>query len=68
MSTSEIKPTKAPLADLSREDIAFAAKATGLVDHEQLMRLISVDAQVQHFGTTDVTGMSDNEFLTHVFE
>lgn len=67
MPTREIKPTEAPLADLSREDIAFGAKAAGLVDHEQLMRLISVDAQVQRFGTTDVTGMSNDEFLAHTF-
>jgi hypothetical protein len=30
------------------------------------VRLISIDAQIQRFGTTDVTDMSDDEFLAHI--
>jgi hypothetical protein len=67
MTAQAIKSPEVTQAALSREDATFVAKNAGLVDHDQLMRLISVDAQIERCGTTDVTGMSDDQFLAHIF-
>lgn len=66
MTAQAIKSPEVTQAALSREDATFVAKNAGLVDHDQLMRLISVDAQIERCGTT--TGISDDQFLAHIFE
>lgn len=67
MSTDKITPTDALITIPSCEDMGLAAKAAGLVDHVQLLRLVSIDAHARRYGTTDVTGISDDEFITHLF-
>lgn len=67
MTAQAIKSPEAHDAPLTSEDVSIAAKGGGLVDHDQLMRFVSLDAQIQRCGTTDVTGLSDDDFLAHLF-